>query len=133
MNKDLSYYKNKLLEFLKKKYIEGGELKKAKEYPVGTVRQWKGKKMKKVGPNRWKKVYEKTGTKGEIQALRNVIKEINNATTISKLSEIVNENADRFKDKNGNLSESAKEIISIAKKKKDKSTDFIVKRTYEGE
>jgi hypothetical protein len=130
MNKDIEYYKTKLLKFLKKKYIDDEGLKKSKEYPVGTVRSWKGNvKMKKVGPKRWKKVYEGTGTKGEIQSLRNVIKEINNATTISKLSDIVNENIDRFKDKNGNLSDSAREIISLVKEKKNKSSGFVVKRT----
>ncbi|MFQ3675796.1 MAG: hypothetical protein SNJ64_04565 [Endomicrobiia bacterium] len=105
-NKDLNYYKKKLLELLEEDIL--------KSYPIGTVRDWKRGKFKKIRKNKWVKIYEGE-SRGQKQAVSNIRKKIKNAKTIEELIKIVLENKNRFKDENGKIHPVVKEILKEVK------------------
>jgi len=144
-SKDLNYWKKKLLGILKdqdmekslkeilfgKRLIKSKQmnlLKKARGYPAGTIREWSGKKYKKLSSGKWMRAYEGTGSRGEKQAIRNVTSKINKASSMSELAQIVSENMQRFKDSDGKTLPVVKEFLDAArgteagKKKTDKPT-----------
>ena len=103
---------------VQKALVEQERLNKA-GYPVGTVREWKGKKYMKVAPNKWKRKYEKEkrGAKLSVAAIK---RKVNACTTGEELLDIVLENRDRFKDENGQDLPIVKELmdyVSEARKK----------------
>ena len=69
--KDLEYFKKELIKILdKKEREEKAEIKKSlaftmdmliekssSGYPVGTIREWKGKKYQKIAPGKWRRKY----------------------------------------------------------------------------
>lgn len=127
----LDEFKRRILEHLSKleaKEKKDGKVQKAlveqerldkAGYPVGTVREWKGKKYMKVAPNKWKRKYEKEerGTKLSVAAIK---RKVNACTTGEELLDIVLENRDRFKDENGRDLPIVKELmdyVSEARKK----------------
>ncbi|QKS91957.1 hypothetical protein [Treponema phagedenis] len=75
--------------------------KGGKGLPVGTVRDWKGKKFIKTAPGKWKPKYEShsRGAKLAISALK---KKIAACDTAKDMMNVMLENRDRFSDKNGN-------------------------------
>ena len=101
----------KHLEELEKK--EGAELKKTfseltgllikggKGLPVGTIREWKGKKFIKVAPGKWKPKYD-SETRGAKLAISALKKKIEACEDEGEMMRLVLENRDRFSDKNGN-------------------------------
>ena len=65
----LDYFKNKILEHLigleknkedlKKSLLEAESIAKGgKGLPVGTIREWKGKKYIKISPGKWRPKYD---------------------------------------------------------------------------
>jgi hypothetical protein len=74
-------------------------MEKAK-FPIGTIRDWKGKKYIKVGENKWKPKYdnESRGAKLAVAAIK---RKVANAKDAKEMMDIVLENRDRFSDKDG--------------------------------
>ena len=75
-------------------------MKGGRGLPVGTIREWKGKKFIKIAPGKWKPKYDShtKGAKLAISALKKKIKACNDE---QEMMQIVLENRDRFTDKNG--------------------------------
>ncbi|TYT77821.1 PBECR3 domain-containing polyvalent protein [Treponema phagedenis] len=95
--------------------------KGGKGLPVGTVRDWKGKKFIKTAPGKWKPKYEShsRGAKLAISALK---KKIAACDTAKDMMNVMLENRDRFSDKNGNplpfVQELSKFITETQEKKR---------------
>ena len=131
--KDLEYWKKKLLDSLKmeksleeiffptmykslpEKAEEQIKMLKARGYDVGTVREWKGKKYKKMGSGKWVRFYSEAESRGAKQAIRNVKKKILNAKTMQELVDIVKENKSRFMGEDGKALPIIKEFMEAAR------------------
>jgi hypothetical protein len=74
--------------------------KGGKGLAVGTVREWKGKKFKKIAPGKWRPVYE-SETRGAKMAIAAIKRKIAAAPDARIMMQIILENRDRFSDKNG--------------------------------
>jgi hypothetical protein len=108
LKKSLESWKKKLLSVLEDEeleksiiFIKNGRLYKSRGYAPGTIREWKGKKYKKLSSGKWVLTYEGTGSRGEKQAIRNVANKINSAKTMEELANIVKDNMARFRDPDG--------------------------------
>ena len=77
-----------------------GEIEKSRGYGIGTVREWKGRKYKKIAPNKWRLVYE-SNSRGAKQSIAYLKKAVMNAKSTDELLEIVMQNVNRFQDANG--------------------------------
>jgi hypothetical protein len=132
--KDLNYWKKKLLEILEGSTAKSLEdilfpdvllkaipvdtqlmLLKARGFAPGTIREWKGKKYKKLSSGKWALSYEGTGSRGEQQAVRNVMNKINSASSMRELVEIVKMNSERFKSADGKTLPVIKEFLEAAR------------------
>ena len=112
----------KHLERLEKEEAEGVQkafseltslmIKGGKGLPVGTIREWKGKKFIKVAPGKWKPKYESHshGAKLAIAALK---KKIAACDDSSEMMRLILENRDRFSDANGNPLPFVQELSSF--------------------
>lgn len=131
MKKAIVVKKNEL-EVWKKKLIaalEKADMRKARGYAVGTIREWKGKKYKKLSSGKWVLTYEGKGTRGEKQAVRNVMKKIQNASSMSELAKMVSENMQRFKDENGKTLPIVKEFMAAARGTESGKKDELKKQS----
>jgi hypothetical protein len=81
------------------KSLSGKWIEKA-GYGIGTVRVWKGKKYKKIAPNKWARVFEKEG-RGTNVAVGRLIAQIGKIDNIEDLEKFVAANKQRFVDENG--------------------------------
>jgi len=139
ISKDLEYWKRKLIGILNKApmsksieeiFVPDSMLKslddkaehllcevmiKARGYAVGTIREWSGKKYKKLSSGKWMRTYTGTGERGEQQAIRNVMKKIQNASSMEDLSKIVSANMQRFKGEDGKTLPIVKEFMTAAR------------------
>jgi hypothetical protein len=88
---------------------------KARGFAPGTIREWKGHKYKKLSSGKWMRTYEGTGSRGEQQAIRNVIKKIQSAKSMSELSDIIKSNMERFKGPEGKTLPIVKEFMQVAR------------------
>ena len=88
---------------MKKTFSEltGLLLKGGKGLPVGTIREWKGKKFIKIAPGKWKPKYD-SETRGAKLAISALKKKIELCEDEREMMALVLENRDRFSDKNGN-------------------------------
>ena len=100
---NLSKLKKILISILQKQLKKSFEIDfeeelliKGKTYPVGTIREWQGKKFKKVRQGKWLRLYEKADDRGRNIAITKTIKKIENAKTINELAEIISMNKKRF-------------------------------------
>ena len=154
MDEKLEYFKKKILAHLddleQKENAEKKELKKSllafemtsiekAGYPVGTIREWKGKKYIKVAPGKWKPKYDShsRGAKLAIAALK---KKIDACTDSEELMQIILENRDRFSDENGRPLPFVKELSDYisgrndtieSEKNEKKATDEKIKNHFE--
>ena len=107
----LDYFKNKILkhligleknkEDLKKSLLEAESIAKGgKGLPVGTIREWKGKKYIKISPGKWRPKYDSNsrGAKLSIAALK---RKADKCTSAEELLQLILENRDRFSDDSG--------------------------------
>ncbi len=85
---------------LKKAFNEMQSLQKAKGYPVGTIREWKGKKFIKIAPNKWRPKYD-SNSRGAKLSIAHLKKKIAACETPQEMMNIMLENRDRFSDKDG--------------------------------
>ena len=123
MAKDLNYFKKKIMAILEKQTDDApaeinkslnqmdfiysqmnpstfSEIEKSRGYGIGTVREWKGRKYKKIAPNKWRLVYE-SNSRGAKQSIAYLKKAVMNAKSTDELLQIVMENVNRFQDTNG--------------------------------
>lgn len=123
MAKDLNYFKKKIMAILEKQTDDApaeinkslnqmdfiysqmnpstfSEIEKSRGYGIGTVREWKGRKYKKIAPNKWRLVYE-SNSRGAKQSIAYLKKAVMNAKSTDELLQIVMENVNRFQDANG--------------------------------
>ena len=130
--KDLEYFKKELIKILdKKEREEKAEIKKSlaftmdmliekssSGYPIGTIREWKGKKYQKIAPGKWRRKYsnEEKGIRMSIAALK---KAIDKCSTSQELLDLVLQNRDRFADDNGRPLPIVKELSEYVSKKND--------------
>lgn len=125
----LDYFKKKILEHLESLEADKEELKKSlleaesiakggKGLPVGTVRDWKGKKYIKVAPGKWKPKYDShsRGAKLSIAALKRKADECKSS---EELLQLVLENRERFSDEMGRPLPFVKELSDYISAKND--------------
>ena len=104
--------KKKVVEHLEKlEEEENKTLKKAfmfallgkggKGLPVGTIREWKGKKFIKIAPGKWRPKYD-SHTRGAKLAISALKKKIVACKDEHEMMQIILENRDRFTDSRGN-------------------------------
>ena len=126
----LEYFKKKILSILDSQEKAGAQdFKKSFAYivdvvakgnfPVGTIREWKGKKYIKVAPGKWKPKYDSNsrGAKLSIAALK---RKAENCKTSQELLQLVLENRDRFSDKDGKPLAFVKELSDYVSGLNDK-------------
>ena len=154
MDEKLEYFKKKILAHLddleQKENAEKKELKKSllafemtsiekAGYPVGTIREWKGKKYIKVAPGKWKPKYD-SHSRGAKMAIAALKKKIDACTDSEELMQIILENRDRFSDENGRPLPFVKELSDYisgrndtieSEKTEKKATDEKIKNHFE--
>ena len=81
------------------KSLSGKWIEKA-GYGIGTVRVWKGKKYKKIAPDKWVRVFEKEG-RGTNIAIGKLIAKVQKIDNVEDLMAFVMANKQRFVDENG--------------------------------
>ena len=126
----LEYFKKKVLSILDSQEKAGAQdFKKSFAYivdvvakgnfPVGTIREWKGKKYIKVAPGKWRPKYDSNsrGAKLSIAALK---RKAENCKTSQELLQLVLENRDRFSDKDGKPLAFVKELSDYVSGMNDK-------------
>lgn len=126
----LDYFKRKILEHLMGLEEDRKDLKKSllqaesfakggKGLPIGTIREWKGKKYIKIAPGKWRPKYESNsrGAKLSIAALK---RKAENCMSSEELLDLVLENRDRFSDKNGRPLPFVKELSDYVSQLNDK-------------
>lgn len=123
--KDFNYYKQWAINHLKKqlrseeivtKSLEYCEQLLQKSFPVGTVREWKGKKYKKVAPGKWMRYYN-SQNRGSAQALQYAIKQLEKIEDIETLAKFINVNRNRFCNEYGKPLPEAMDILRFGKGK----------------
>lgn len=153
MDEKLEYFKKKILAHLddleQKENAEKKELKKSllafemtsiekAGYPVGTIREWKGKKYIKVAPGKWKPKYD-SHSRGAKMAIAALKKKIDACTDSEELMQIILENRDRFSDENGRPLPFVKELSDYisgrndtieSEKNEKKATDEKIKNHF---
>ena len=125
----LDYFKKLVIEHLESLEADKKELKKSlleaesiakggKGLPVGTVRDWKGRKYVKVAPGKWKPKYDShsRGAKLSIAALKRKADECKSS---EELLQLVLENRERFSDEIGRPLPIVKELSDYISAKND--------------
>lgn len=126
----LDYFKNKILEHLigleknkedlKKSLLEAESIAKGgKGLPVGTIREWKGKKYIKISPGKWRPKYDSNsrGAKLSIAALK---RKADKCTSSEELLQLILENRNRFSDDSGRPLPFVKELSDYVSALNDK-------------
>ena len=125
----LDYFKKLVIEHLESLEADKKELKKSllgaesiakggKGLPVGTVRDWKGKKYIKIAPGKWRPKYDSNsrGAKMSIAALK---RKADKCTSSEELLQLILENRERFSDDNGRPLPFVKELSDYVSGKND--------------
>lgn len=128
----LAYFKRKVLEALKASAErEKQEIRKAlidmeadysyvekAGYPVGTIREWKGRKFIKIAQGKWRPKYD-SETRGAKLAVRAIMRKVNACTSSEQLLQIVLANKARFTDAVGGPLDIVRELSDYVNKKND--------------
>ena len=121
--------KAKVIEYLEKLEEEEKKiLKKAfmfallgkggKGLPVGTIREWKGKKFIKIAPGKWRPKYD-SHTKGAKLAISALKKKIVACKDEHEMMQVILENRDRFTDVRGNPLPFVQELYKFIKEEQN--------------
>nr|DAF30599.1 MAG TPA: ParB ddrB-like ParB superfamily domain [Herelleviridae sp.] len=105
------YFQNKIIECLtqleeeeshgiKKSFFYMVDTIVKSKFPVGTIREWKGKKYIKVAPGKWRPKYD-SNSRGAKLAVAALKRKAEQCKTSQELLQLVLENRDRFSDKDG--------------------------------
>lgn len=102
---------------VKKSILEAESMQKS-GYPVGTIREWKGKKYIKIASGKWRPKYDSNsrGAKMSIAALK---KKADKCTSSEELLQLILENRERFSDENGRPLPFVKELSDYVSSKND--------------
>ena len=93
------------------------EIMQKAAFPVGTIREWKGKKYIKIAPGKWMRKYDKSGGRGFNRALKNVMRKMESAETPEELYAIIMQHSSRFRDENGNMLPEVQQLHELSQKK----------------
>ena len=126
----LEYFKKKVLSILDSQEKAGAQdFKKSFAYivdvvakgnfPVGTIREWKGKKYIKVAPGKWRPKYD-SNSRGAKLAVAALKRKAEQCKTSQELLQLVLENRDRFSDKDGKPLAFVKELSNYVSGLNDK-------------
>lgn len=100
-------------------YLTTLEVIQKAAYPVGTIREWKGKKYIKTAPGKWMRKYDNAGGRGYNRAIKNLMRKVEATETPEQLYSLIKQNLRRFKDeKTGKILPEVKEIYAMAKNEK---------------
>lgn len=105
---------------LKKSLLEAESMAKGgKGLPIGTIRDWKGRKYIKVAPGKWRPKYDgdSRGARLSIAALK---RKAEKCKSSEELLQLILENRDRFSDKNGRPLPFVKELSDYVSNLNDK-------------
>ena len=94
-------------------------INKSRGYGIGTVREWKGHKYRKIAPGKWRKIYD-VHSRGANQSIAIIKKKIENAKSIDELLQLVMENTNRFMDSDGKLLPIVEELKNAVNERKSK-------------
>jgi hypothetical protein len=135
--KQLDYFKRELIKVLEasedkvskaiedydksiaKTFREEFGIEKSRGYGIGTIREWKGRKYKKIAPNKWRLVYE-NNSRGAKQSIAYLKKAVMAAKSTDELLEIVMQNINRFQDANGKTLDIVSELQQAVRESKAK-------------
>ena len=104
---------------LKKSFMFALLGKAGKGLPVGTIREWKGKKFIKIAPGKWRPKYD-SHTRGAKLAISALKKKIVACKDEHEMMQVVLENRDRFSDSDGNPLPFVQELHSLTKETQNK-------------
>lgn len=90
------------------------------KFPVGTIREWKGKKYIKVAPGKWRPKYD-SNSRGAKLAVAALKRKAEQCKTSQELLQLVLENRDRFSDKDGKPLAFVKELSDYVSGLNDKA------------
>lgn len=93
------------------------EIMQKAAFPVGTIREWKGKKYIKTAPGKWMRKYDKSGGRGFNRALKNVMRKMEATETPEQLYAIIMQHSSRFRDENGNMLPEVQQLHELSQKK----------------
>lgn len=105
---DLNALKKLVINHLKKqekeeqkkelsKALAVDEIMQKANFPVGTIREWKGKKYKKIAPGKWARMYDTKG-RGTNIAVGKLIARVNKIDNVEDLMKFCLEHKQRFAD-----------------------------------
>ncbi|MGP1440954.1 MAG: hypothetical protein ACTTJ3_09495, partial [Treponema sp.] len=104
--------------------------KGGKGLPVGTIREWKGKKFIKIAPGKWRPKYD-SHTKGAKLAISSLKKRIIACKDEHEMMQLILESRDRFSDSDGNPLTFVQELYSLTKENQNKIENKQDKNTKE--
>lgn len=124
----LNYFKRELVKILNSQLKHEETVSKAIEqyysqvqksgYGIGTVREWKGQKYKKVGPGDWRKVYKDSNYQVS-KGIERLKKDIDKCTSGQQLLDLVLLHRDRFQYKDGSPFPILQELAEYVSKKNE--------------
>jgi hypothetical protein len=109
--------KKKTLKSLESLELGFFDILKSKGFPVGTKREWKGKKYIKVSKNKWRRFYEGE-SRGQKLSLAFIKKKIMQATSVKELAQIVSESRKRFVNEDDSVHPVVDKLLNMAKEQK---------------
>lgn len=108
----LAHLQNQLESETVSKALAVAEVLAKATYPVGTIRVWKGKKYIKTAPGKWQRKFDSSG-RGTNQAIKGIMRKINEAKTPEDLYQIVMQNQSRFRDEDGRMLPEVQELHDL--------------------
>ena len=115
---------------LKKSFMFALLGKSGKGLPVGTIREWKGKKFIKIAPGKWRPKYD-SHTRGAKLAISALKKKIIACKDEHEMMQLILENRDRFTDTRGNPLPFVQELYEFTKENQNKIENKQDKNTKE--
>ncbi|MGP1414482.1 MAG: SNF2-related protein [Treponema sp.] len=103
---------------LKKSFMFALLGKSGKGLPVGTIREWKGKKFIKIAPGKWRPKYD-SHTRGSKLAISALKKKIVACKDEHEMMQLILENRDRFTDTRGNPLPFVQELYKFIKEEQN--------------
>lgn len=112
----LAHLQNQLDPEELSKALAVNEILEKAVYPVGTIRVWKGKKYIKTAPGKWQRKFDSAG-RGTNQAIKGIMRKINEAKTPEDLYQIVMQNQSRFRDEDGRMLPEVQQLHDLVRGK----------------
>ncbi|MDR1837617.1 MAG: hypothetical protein LBQ89_08170 [Treponema sp.] len=113
----LEYFKKLILDHLDS-IEDGAVMEKGAKLPIGTIRDWKGKKYIKGPDGKWKPKYD-GHTRGAKMAVAAIRRKVAAAKDAQEMMQIILANRDRFSDKDGHPLPFVQELSKYVSEKGD--------------